>query len=350
MRKSTLFFWIYIVILVVSFNVVNAQQLNFVLRSTQDVTVEDNRFMAVGWDDKSTFIPAPPAPPGNNFYMYIAGTFRFKDIKVYSAGTEYQWNFEFNLPRNAQTHTLYLNNEHNASATDYVLLLDENGSVLENLTTATELNLTEDMNGRFSLKMLPKGSLDTPIRLVEAFETKEMGNEKHEVLKFNRLFASPNIQETTFTFSEITNSNIFYTIKENQVTIDWTSTQADLVEFKIDASNQFGSENLIISYKRTVLTNIDDNNELANTIGLSQNYPNPFNPATTIRYNLPQAMKINLSVYNMAGQQVAMLVNGVQSSGQNTVQFNASALPSGVYIYRLATAETVLAKKMTLVK
>lgn len=350
MRKSTLLFWIYVAILILSVNVANAQQLNMVLRNTQDVSVEDNRFMAVGWDSESTFIPAPPAPPGDNFYMYIDGTFRFKDIKVFEKGTEYQWDFAFNLPSNVTNYTLYLDNEHISSATDYVLLIDEDGRVIENLTTASEMNLTADMNGRFSLKILPKGSLESPVSLVNTFLTKDMNGQSNEVLKLNTIFAAPNMEETTFSVKEVTSTNISYTVENNEVHIDWKSTAANNVEFEVKASNKFGSEQVIISYKRAVITSLDDNNELVNTIELAQNYPNPFNPTTAIAFNLPQATQVNLSVYNMAGQKVATLVNGVQAAGQNTVQFNASNLPSGVYVYRLVTAGNVLTKKMTLVK
>jgi hypothetical protein len=349
MRKSTLLFWMYIAILILTVKVANAQQLNFVLRTNQDVTLQDSQFMTVGWDNASTFIPAPPAPPGNNFYMYIAGTYRFKDIKVFNEGQEYKWDFEFNLPAGEQTHTLYLNNEHNASATDYVLLLDENGSVIQNITYSDKLILTEAMNGRFTLKMLPKGTLDRPVRLVEESVSMEMGSDEG-VLDFATIFAAPDMNETTFSVTELTASNTFYTLSESKLIIDWTSTNASVVDFKIEATNAFGTESIVVSFKRTVTTDIEDSNELVDNINLAQNYPNPFNPTTSISFDLPQAMNVNLSVYNMAGQEVATLVNGVQSAGQNNVLFNASNLPSGVYLYRLVTAGTVVTKKMTLIK
>lgn len=83
---------------------------------------------------------------------------------------------------------------------------------------------------------------------------------------------------------------------------------------------------------------------------LSQNYPNPFNPTTSIKFNLPQAAKVTLNVYNILGEQVVSLVNQNLEAGFHSIPFNASALPSGTYIYRLQADKFVQTKKMILLK
>lgn len=86
-------------------------------------------------------------------------------------------------------------------------------------------------------------------------------------------------------------------------------------------------------------------------IKLSQNYPNPFNPNTVIEYRLPEAMKVNLTIHNALGQQVAVLAeNTQQQSGFHQISFNASNLTSGIYFYRIQAGEFSITKKMTLLK
>ena len=87
-----------------------------------------------------------------------------------------------------------------------------------------------------------------------------------------------------------------------------------------------------------------------NQYELSQNYPNPFNPSTTIRFSLPQASQIKINIYNMIGEQVATIADGMYEAGYHKVTFNASNLPSGAYIYRIESSDFVQVKKMILLR
>jgi hypothetical protein len=86
------------------------------------------------------------------------------------------------------------------------------------------------------------------------------------------------------------------------------------------------------------------------TYTLSQNYPNPFNPTTEIAYTITRTEKVSLRVFNLLGQEVAVLVDGVRPAGMHKVQFNGSDLASGIYIYRLETPNFTAAHKMVLMK
>lgn len=86
------------------------------------------------------------------------------------------------------------------------------------------------------------------------------------------------------------------------------------------------------------------------TTGLEQNFPNPFNPRTTIAFTLAHEGYVHLEVFDVQGKRVATLIDGVRSAGRNTVSFEASALSSGIYFYRLNAGAVVDQKKMVLLK
>ena len=83
---------------------------------------------------------------------------------------------------------------------------------------------------------------------------------------------------------------------------------------------------------------------------LEQNYPNPFNPSTVIKYSIPENGFVTLDVYNLLGEKVASLVNGVQEAGRYEINFDASNLGSGIYLYSLKSGSFNLDKKMLLMK
>jgi len=99
-----------------------------------------------------------------------------------------------------------------------------------------------------------------------------------------------------------------------------------------------------------VTTGINDIEALPTKYELSQNYPNPFNPSTTIKYYLPKDSNVKFKVYDILGREVANLVNDRINAGEHTVNFDASNLASGIYIYRINAGSFVQAKMMMLIK
>jgi hypothetical protein len=95
---------------------------------------------------------------------------------------------------------------------------------------------------------------------------------------------------------------------------------------------------------------ISDDAPIASRYELGQNYPNPFNPITHIRFNIPETGNTKLTVFNMMGETVANLVNGVVSAGGHTVSWNAANMPTGVYFYRLESGNFTQTRKLLLVK
>lgn len=83
---------------------------------------------------------------------------------------------------------------------------------------------------------------------------------------------------------------------------------------------------------------------------LYKNYPNPFNPRTSIRFDLKKAADVRIEIFNELGQKVNTLVDGYRSAGTYTIRFDARALSSGVYYYKMTTPEFKQIRKMLLIK
>jgi hypothetical protein len=94
----------------------------------------------------------------------------------------------------------------------------------------------------------------------------------------------------------------------------------------------------------------NNNNEVPNSYKLEQNYPNPFNPVTSIAYSIPKSGPVKLTIYDMLGREVAVLVNEFKQAGSFSVDFDASELSSGAYLYKIEAGDFRDSKKMMLVK
>jgi hypothetical protein len=99
---------------------------------------------------------------------------------------------------------------------------------------------------------------------------------------------------------------------------------------------------------------LSDINQVSNEIPagyeLKQNFPNPFNPSTVIQFAIPKKQSVKISVFNTLGQEISVLVNGVKDAGKYQYIFNGKNLSSGIYFYRLETANFTETKRMMLVK
>jgi hypothetical protein len=118
----------------------------------------------------------------------------------------------------------------------------------------------------------------------------------------------------------------------------------------------FGSDDWTFGWARfkpEITTDVEEikiSNTIPDGYNLSQNFPNPFNPTTRISFSVVEPTNIKLTVYNILGQQVSVLVNDFKTTGSYEVNFDASSLSSGIYIYSLEAGSIVVSKKMTLLK
>jgi hypothetical protein len=90
--------------------------------------------------------------------------------------------------------------------------------------------------------------------------------------------------------------------------------------------------------------------EIPQDFALHQNYPNPFNPSTNIRFDLPEAGFVVMTVYDLLGREITRLVNQQMQAGSYSVDWDASGYPSGVYFYKIETEDFIEVKKMVLIK
>ncbi len=125
----------------------------------------------------------------------------------------------------------------------------------------------------------------------------------------------------SFTDNSVSNGKYLYRLKQSD--LDGTFSYSNIIDVDVNKASDFA---------------------------LEQNYPNPFNPVTRISFSIPQTGFVNLSVYNVLGEKVVTLINEIKSAGNHAVDFDASELTSGVYVYRLQAGSSVSIKKMTLIK
>lgn len=140
---------------------------------------------------------------------------------------------------------------------------------------------------------------------------------------------------------------------ENPKVIDSSNVCRDVNEIILDDKYIYvadGTDGLYIFQYDGFITSVKDADFSYYSFDLHQNYPNPFNPSTTICYSIPENGLVQLSIYNVLGQQVASLINKEQSKGNYKVEFDASSLSSGIYFYRLKSGNFVNTKKLLFLK
>lgn len=125
----------------------------------------------------------------------------------------------------------------------------------------------------------------------------------------------------TFTDKQLVSGVYFYRLK--QMDFDGSSTFSQEISVEIGSPIEFA---------------------------LMQNYPNPFNPVTTIEYSLAEKSDVKIIIYSILGEEIATIVNTAKEAGYHKQYFNASALPSGNYIYQIQAGEFIQTRKMTLIK
>ncbi len=138
-----------------------------------------------------------------------------------------------------------------------------------------------------------------------------------------------------WSYKDVTDFNL--TRGSNTLLLDATGRSVDIDHIAVRGEGQY-------------ITSAGLHPDRPDHYALSQNYPNPFNPSTTIRYDLPADNHVRLTVYDLLGRQVAVLVDQPMSAGRHQANFDASHLSSGLYIYRLESGNFNQTRQMLFVK
>jgi hypothetical protein len=150
----------------------------------------------------------------------------------------------------------------------------------------------------------------------------------------------------------------FTAIVLDDPTITDTSRQvgplASITEYfwRVSATNGGGTTawSTPSNFTTTFQSGVEGEKKLPREFSLNQNYPNPFNPATLITYGLPHRSHVNVAVFNLLGQRVALLDEGEREAGYHDVVFDRKSLASGVYLYRIQAGEFGQTRKLILMK
>jgi hypothetical protein len=135
----------------------------------------------------------------------------------------------------------------------------------------------------------------------------------------------------------------------NIITLNQLTTGQSVIVWAVTDASSIKTA-LQIQSKVTSPTSVDDNTITVNDFVLEQNYPNPFNPSTMISFTIQTDQLVTLKVFNAIGEEVKTLVNGNLTKGTHNINFDATGLSSGFYLYRLESVNQVQVKKMVLLK
>jgi hypothetical protein len=159
--------------------------------------------------------------------------------------------------------------------------------------------------------------------------------------------------DTNITYIDISYMDLIENMTENNTTfatIEWTVDVTDGID-TVTADNAPFSLNVDGSDALSSLVE----KLIPEVFALHQNYPNPFNPVTTLQYDLPEDALVNITIYDMMGRQVKTLINGSQTAGYKTIQWDATnnfgePVSAGLYLYTIEAGEFRQTKKMILLK
>ncbi|MBL7086720.1 MAG: T9SS type A sorting domain-containing protein [Candidatus Cloacimonetes bacterium] len=150
----------------------------------------------------------------------------------------------------------------------------------------------------------------------------------------------------------VSESGIVAFIDFDVIGIEGSSSEIYFTKFDVNETEALGGLQVVLEGKEVTTKRLEVNvvQPIPDKFALYPNYPNPFSTTTLIRYDLPEDTHVNIQIYNIRGQLVKELVNGVESAGRRQIEWNTKGFGSGIYFFKLSTKDKTFIKKMILMR
>jgi hypothetical protein len=220
--------------------------------------------------------------------------------------------------------------------------VSSSASLPEFLGTCNTVTITDKAGNKRTLYFAPNSGIPTAFRGLDLPPAGPVGT-------FDARFASGKLIEA----SDLAHtSNINLTSPTYPLSVTWHMAKGGSVSLVVNGKNVSLTHDGTTKVTKggNLSMNFGASSDIPGAFALRQNYPNPFNPSTLIQYALPSDVHVTLKVYNMLGQEVSTLVDGMQTAGEKTVRFDGSRLASGVYFYNITAGSFHASKSMSIIK
>ncbi len=341
------------------------------IRKVHDLQLSaDNSLIVCGWNGANYSITKIAQDSSVLWTKYINSPCGICD-KGGSITTDNQNNVYFTGQKNDDIYIIkysnsgsmlwekYYSNSTNSYDNGYSILLDNNGDLIVGGFTNEQFSSNYNM---LIQKYTSGGSLvwsfmyDSPYSSIDVMSDLKIDNNSNIYVTGSSFRNNNQISSDIVTFKILSNGLLSWDIRYNgeadssdHPSSVLTDNSGNVYEFGSRVGLNSQNDYILIKYSQLVGSG-HINGTIPKTFSLKQNYPNPFNPETIISFDLPEKSHIRISVYDILGKQLELLIDNYYEAGTYSINFNSEKYPSGVYFYKMQTDKFSDSKKMIIAK